>query len=737
MVVSAATAALVRPELPAGIGLRDLGVHRLKDLPEEERLYQLVIDDLPDDFPPLQSRVGSFLPPPLTGFIGRQQQVAEAAALLERCRLVTFTGPGGTGKTRLALEVAATVANRFRDGVWFVSLAAITDTALVPSAVLAVLEVHDTGRDTPHSLLLQYLADKELLLVLDNLEQLPDAAPLVADLLGSQTGCVFLATSRAPLRISGEQEYGVPPLVVPDPRQWSSVDAVAKNEAVTLFVERARAVRPDFDLSADNAGTVAELVARLDGLPLAIELAASRIKLLAPAALLARLDNRLLAGGAQDLPARHQTLSATIEWSYDLLDDTHRRLMDCFSVFVGGAMLTEAEAVCSDGSEMDVLDGLSVLVSNSLLLSSDADGEPRFSMLQTLREFAHERLGAGGEEAEARVRHAEAYVALAEDAEAYLLTRESRHWLDRLEMDVDNLRAAVAFAIDTGRTNLAWRLVGALWRFFHMRGHLHEATEMMRSALALPGGDPALRSKALVAAGGVAYWRGDVESSLQANQENLAICRRLGDKRLLAEALYSISFPCALSGDFTGADQALQESLGIFEELEDRAGLADVHWGMGDAAFNRADYETARDFFELAISDYEQIDNAFGLGWSHYMYGKSAFVLGDIASAEEHINKGLAIFARAGDVSAFTLHLFDLAAIALRSGDRVRAATLLGAANRMVETTGENLVALEVNMAPGLDTAVVDRLQRELPGEFDQGGAMSIEAAVDFALEAD
>ncbi len=736
VVVSATTTELVTQQLPDGSTLRDLGHHRLKDLEHEEHLFQLVVEGLPEGFPPLRS-VGSFrnnLPPAITTFVGRGREVAEITQLLEHNHLVTLTGPGGTGKTRLALEVANGLAEDFADGVCFVPLGAIIDVDLVPSAILAALGVHDPGRHAPSDLLSEYLSKRELLLVLDNLEQIPDVGLAVATHLPSAQRCRLLLTSRSALRIAGEQEYAVPPLALPSSEQWTSVTDLAANEAVDLFVTRAQSVSPGFSLSDANAASVAELVTRLDGLALAIELAAPRVRVLSPDALLSRLGNRILAGGARDLPARQQTINDTIAWSYDLLNETQRALADQFSVFAGGAMLTEAETVCKDVSD-DVLGGLDDLVANSIVTLGEVEGESRFSMLATIREFAHDRLEVSGNDGSARKNHANAFLTLAEEAEDYLLTRDGGKWLNRLELDVDNLRAAVKFAIDDGDADLALRLAGSLYRFLQMRAHLYEATEIIDGALALPGGDPALRSKALVAAAGVAYWRGDMVRCRQANEDNLAICRQLGDERLLADALYSASFPHSLTGEFEAAEDTLKEALHLYRGLGDSRGPADVHWGFGDVAYNRRDLDQARFYFETAVSLYAELDNVFGLGWSHYMLGKTLIILGDVVGAKEHFEQGLGLFAEVGDISAFPLYLIDLAGIALRTGQHVRAATMVGALTHLTEKTGLKLMDMYSEWVPELDSARIDRLKSEYSHDFDAGAAMSPAEAAEYALK--
>jgi predicted ATPase/class 3 adenylate cyclase len=426
--LSETTSALVADALPPGTTLRPLGEHRLKDL-RPERLCQLVVDGLPQDFPPIRSLDArpNNLPTQLTTFVGREKELAEAAALLAGARLLTLTGPGGTGKTRLSLELASRLAERFPDGVWFVPLEPISEASLVPATIAHVLGLPDRGGRSPVERLIDHLAGRRVLLVLDNLEQVRSAAPVIAELLTGAPLLAVLATSRSALHVYGELEYPVPPLGVPDRRDRPDADGLARYESVALFVERAMAVRPSFRLTAADAPAVAEICYRLDGLPLAIELAAARVKLLSPQAILGRLENRLalLSGGAQDLPARQQTLRGAIGWSYELLDEPDRILFADLSAFVGGASLDAIEAVCGPDQARDVLDGVSSLVDKSLLRQGeDITAEPRFTMLETIREYAAEQLAAAGRAEVVRDRHAAWFVELAEAAAGSLMAAD-------------------------------------------------------------------------------------------------------------------------------------------------------------------------------------------------------------------------------------------------------------------------------------------------------------------------
>ena len=431
ILLSESVEALLRDSLPTGITLRDLGEHRLKDFERGEHIFQVVAQDLPAEFPQLKSLDVSpnNLPAQLTSFIGRSKEKDEVKQLLSKERLLTLTGPSGSGKTRLALQVAAEMNEHFKEGVFFVSLASITEPALVASTIAQSLgTMESSGRSIMDSLK-DHLQNKSLLLLLDNFEQVISAAPLVAELLMACSELKILITSREGLRISGESEYPVPPLALPNLKQLPPLESLSQYAAVELFVQRAQAVQPGFTITIDTAPAVAEICYRLDGLPLAIELAAARIKLLPPRAMLARLEHRLefLTGGGRDLPARQKTLRNAIAWSYDLLDENEQKLFRRLSVFAGGCTVDAVEAVAEDNpSRGSVLDRLESLLDKSLLQEVEgANSELRFTMLATLREFGLEQLEASGEQATIRHRHADFFLSIAEQTEARLGSRRA------------------------------------------------------------------------------------------------------------------------------------------------------------------------------------------------------------------------------------------------------------------------------------------------------------------------
>jgi predicted ATPase/class 3 adenylate cyclase len=516
VLLSRATQELACDHLPADITLRDMGTHRLKDLTRPEHIFQLIASDLPVDFPPLKTldaHVNS-LPMQPTPLLGRETDVARVYGLLRypEPRLVTLTGPGGVGKTHLAFQVAAELLNDFPDGVYFINLAPISDPSLVATTIAQVLRIKDIGNQSLLERLRNYIRDKQLLLLLDNFEQVVAAAPLIGELLAAAPRLKVLITSREVLHLRGEKEYGVLPLALPDPKQVPTLGTLSQFAAVELFIARARDARPDFALTNDNASAVAEICQCLDGLPLAIELAAARVKLFAPEALQARLGQRLalLTGGARDLPARQQTLRNTIEWSYNLLEAGEQTLFRRLAVFVGGWLLEAVEAVCNvdRGLTMDVVDGVAALLNKCLLRQEEGlGGEPRFTMLETIREYALERLEASGEAESVRRRHAAYYLTLAEAAEPLLHGAEQRRWLDRLETEYNDLRAAAAWcrAVPDG-AEMGLCLAGALWWFWRAHARWPEGRRWLADALAHPAAtwSSSARATALNRAGNLA-----------------------------------------------------------------------------------------------------------------------------------------------------------------------------------------------------------------------------------------
>lgn len=708
--VSAATQELVRDNLPDNIELHDLGEQHLKDLQRTEHVYQLLAPGLPASFPPLKTADArpNNLPTETTHFVGRKREIETIRNLLlqqdSQVRLVILTGPGGMGKTRLGLQVARVLldtSDRFRDGLFFVALAPITEPALVASAIAQTLGVVTSGGQTVEDTLKDYLRDKELLLVVDNFEQVAEAAPLVAEFLSVSPGLKVLVTSREVLHLYGEAEFPVPPLDLPDPRHLPPLDQLTQYEAVRLFIERATLVKPDFVVTNDNAPAVAEICYRLDGLPLAIELAAARVNLLPPMAMLQRLQSRLrvLTGGARDLPARQQTLRGAIEWSHDLLSEEERKLFRRISVFVGGSTLEAAEAVCNAGGDIeDVLETISSLVDKSLLkqreeIGEHASGEARFWMLETIREYGVERLEQSSEAQEIRRLHAGFCLSLAEEAERNLYAPQPFRWLDRVEAEHDNIRAAIRWLLTEGDAEIALRLSGATVPFWFMRGYGREGRAWLEEALSLPGADkptPA-RAKALVGVASVAWPQGHLELARVWSAESADIYRELGDRQGLANALTVLGVCNYLQGNATAAGPIFEEALALSEQLGGERFFALLLLAVGQMAMAQGDYAVAHGRLEEALAEYRLGGNRWDIAQTLNTLGDLARLEGDYFKAEQSYNESLELFREAnakGDIPA-TLH--NLGHVALARGDIERARLLFEESLALHREVGNNM----------------------------------------------
>ena len=744
ILMSEATRSLVESSLPAGLSVRDMGTHRLKDLARPEHLFQLVVEGAPDVFPPLRTleSTPNNLPTQLTSFVGRERDVEEGKRLLRGTRVLTLTGPGGIGKTRLSLQVAADLVHEFPGGVYFVPLSALRDADLVVSAVAQSVGIPVSGNRVPAEAVEEYLRDRKVLLVLDNYEQLlPDGAVAVAGLLQASPELKVIVSSRAPLRIYGEQELAVEPLRIPDMKALPSAGALSQFEAVKLFIERAVAAKHDFQVTNENAPAIAGICERLDGLPLAIELAAARIKLFNPHALLTRLESSasVLGSGSRDLPGRQQTLAGAIAWSYDLLDEPHKRLFRRFSVFARGGHLEQAEEVCGPASELglDVLTGLDDLADQSLIRRLPDYDEPRLLMLQVIREYAFEMLQASGEADAIRDRHAKAMQALADRLSPLLFGADQKKCLDRLELDNDNFRAAFDWYVSQGDARRAMLLGAAYWRFWQMRGHLREGRTRLDAILSLTSAheDPVARALGLEAAGGIAYWQGDMHAAGAFYDENLVLARATQDPRQIANALYNASFAYQITQrDIPKAQGLLEEAVPIYRELADDRGYAQCLWALGQTYFRGNEDAKAIEPLDEAIEIFRRLGNRFGLGWALFVRAILALRLNDTPKAKRYDLEALRIFADAEDHSGPVLVLSSLARVARDEGDNLRAARLAGASEGQEVATGAGLGSL-VGAREGW------RPPPGMPAEEEaalaEGKAMTLQQAIDYALSAD
>ena len=744
--LSRATQELVRDELPSGTNLRDLGERRLKDLLKPERIFQLIAPDLPSSFPPLKTldtRLNN-LPAQPTPLIGRKREVAEVCALLRRkdVRLLTLTGAGGTGKSRLGLQSATELIDEFEDGVFFVSLAPITKPELVISTIAGPLGIVEGSQQSLEEALTAHLREKELLLLLDNFEHVLGAVPLVGELLSSCTRLKILATSRAALRAYGEREYAVPPLALPDPKRLPPLERLGRYEAVRLFVERAEAVSR-FALNHENAAAIAEICARLDGLPLAIELAAARIKLLPPKAMLERLDSRLklLRGGAHDLPARQQTLRDAIKWSFDLLNEGESALMARMAVFVGGRTLEAIEAICDAEGDlpMDTLEGISSLLDNSLLRQEEGPGgEPRFVMLETIHEYARERLGESGEEEVIGRAHAQYYLRLVEQAEPNLKgSSRQADWLARLEAEHDNMRAALAWSLQVGETQMTLRLAGALRYFWFMRGYLSEGRRWLRAALAASAGRPDTAvAKALVGVGAIALSQGDYQEAESALEKGVALHREFGDARDLAGALNNLGNVALHQGRYEEATPFYEESLALWREAGEKYGVEGPLGNLGNLALYRGDYERARLLYEESLQLAREVEDKQGAALALGNLGAVAIHQQNYGRAIDLQAEGLALVQELGDMEGVAFGLEMMATAAAAQGQIRRAARLWGAAEVLRESIGAPLPANERPDYNRQVTAAGSQLEEAAWLEaWTKGQAMTPEEAVVYALD--
>jgi predicted ATPase/class 3 adenylate cyclase len=744
ILLSASTRPLVERSLPAGVTLRDLGEHRLKDLPDVERLSQVVIEGLPDRFPALKSleRRVRGLPGQLSGIVGRERDIAAVQELLQQSRLVTVTGPGGTGKTRLVQEIALQAPHGGEGDVVFVPLEALRDATLIPVEVLRSLQLDIAAARDPFDRLVEHVAGRPTLLVLDNLEQLTGAGREARRLLDAAPGLRVLASSQAALHVAGEQEYGLGPLPI----------AHGPSPAVELFVARARAVRPDFQLDDSNLEAVVAICARLEGLPLAIELAAAQVKMLAPSAILERIAGRLdaLASRRDDMPERQRTLRATVAWSYDLLSPEEQRLFRRFAVFAGGARLPEVEAIAEcDLPIEDALGVLEGLVDRSLVVVRRRHGEDdRYAMLETMRGYAKELLRDCGEESVVTARHAAIYRDVARRAEPEMYRTARRSWLDRLADDHDNLRAALVELVAAGDLDAALEMGADLWRFWQHRGHLLEGRARIDEVLAATraaGAPPTsafARSRAEEAAGSIRYWtRAGTDSPLPFYERAVELAREAGDRDREAWATYNLAFmfdftPAALYGS-PDADRAValrEAALELFRAEGDRRGIAESLWAMGGhVVILLGEPERARALLEEAQHLLTELGDLYGLTWVNFSFAILDAMHGRLDEARAWVLRAAETFVRDADIAGQSVAVEGLASLAARAGDVPTAIRLSAAADAAAREMGADLPRIPPIVEPirdaraSADPAMLER-------ETAAGAALDCEAILVEAL---
>jgi predicted ATPase/DNA-binding NarL/FixJ family response regulator len=698
------------------------------------RILRVVIADRP----------AHTLPATPTPLIGREVEVAEASTVLARddVRLLTLTGPGGVGKTRLALAVAVELRMAFPDGVWFVSLASVAQPALVIPTLAQALGVRDGGGVPLQDALATVLSSRECLAVLDNFEHVLAAAPAVAELLAACPRFKVLVTSRAPLHLRAERIYPVPPLAAPSPEPDASLEAIGTSAAVRLFAERAAAMTGEFALTAENARAVAAICARLDGLPLAIELAAGRTRLFSPAELLTRLERahgraplRMLTGGALDSPARQRTLRDTITWSHDLLDEGERTLFRRLAVFAGGCTLEAAEAVCNADGDLgqDLPDIATLLADKSLLRvdrSGDADQGPRLMMLETIREYAVEQLDATDERPEFVRRHAGYYLALVERS------RPEQRGPGHLVAEQDNIRAALDAALTSANVETALRFAGALYPFWYQHGSVEEGSRWVARALAAtPGGPAAARAKALETAGMLAWARGDLERAQPALEECLALYQELQEMQGAAWVLNALGMVAVGRGDRDAATPLWEQSVAIYRRFGDGGRLGWVLNNLGLTALLSGDRDRAQSLLEESLDRFRQHGDVASTITPHYNLSRLARERGDLAGARNHVREGLARAVALGNRTMIAGGLIASAIDAVAEGQPERAVRLMAAGEALRETTG--VAAQDVSRAyygRALAEARSCLGEESFASTWQAGRALSIETAVAEAL---
>lgn len=750
VLLSETTHALVKNDLPEGVTLRDLGEHRLKDLRTPRHLYQLVAAGLPADFPPLRSLDArpNNLPIQITSFVGREKEIRELKELVSSRHLVTLAGSGGSGKTRLSLETAGELLDRFSDGVWLVELAPLSDPALVPQAIATTVGVQEQAGRPILDLLIDYLKPRQLLLILDNCEHLIQACADLADrLLHACPNLKILASSREALGIAGETTYRVPSLSLPDPRQYQShsiqaLDALMQYEAVRLFADRATTALPNFSVTANNAAAVAQVCQRLDGMPLAIELAAARVKGLAVDQIAARLDERfrLLTGGSRVALPRQQTLRATIDWSYALLSAQERVLLQRLSVFAGGWTLEAAEQVCAGEGidEFEVTDLLLRLVDRSLVVVKGQESEARYRLLETIRQYAREKLLDSEQGKRVRDQHLTFFLKLAQETSPKLKGAEQVQALTLFEQEHDNFRAALRWSIESNAVEPGLALAVALSEFWEIHGHLAEARAWLTEILAT--GDTSFsdsqRAVALHNLGRMALMEADPSAAREYYQAGLELSSALNDKENIAFALNGLGNVAIDQGENEAARAFFMRALTLRRELGDEYGVGNNLSNLGTVEWKLGHLEEARSLVEQSLAVSEGLGDVYGGLVNQLILGYIDLDSGDVERAKEELTQSLSGLPRFGDRRSVPYWLDALGSVAVAQERPTRAAKLLGAAEWWHQVLHAPFL---LDMQDLYERTLVGLRSQLGEAAFNtawaEGRALTLEQAVDLAMQ--
>lgn len=746
VLISAAAQELLLEDLPEGISLRDLGERRLKDLIRPEHIHQLVIPGLPTDFPPLKTldAYRHNLPTQLTSFIGREKEMKQIGRAIRDHRLVTLTGSGGAGKTRLSLQVGADLLDQFPAGVWFVELAAITDPNLIPKIILAAFGMIEQGR-TVLEQLTDYLREKNLLLVLDNCEHLiEDCARLAEMLLNHAHSLKILATSREALGVQGEASWHIPSLSLPDEEHLPAIEQLTQYEAVQLFIERTLLVQPNFTVRNDNAPFVAQICTRLDGIPLAIELAASRVRALSVDQISRRLEDRLrlLTSGARTALPRQQTLRATIDWSYDLLSEAEKALFRSLAIFSDGWTLEAAEQVCTqNGSEGDTIDLSARLVNKSLVNMYESMGETRYRMLETTHQYALEKLIESGEAQTAHNHHFIYFLRLAEDAESQLIGPDQAQWLNGLEREHNNFRTALEWSMRERKGEEALRMAGALGLFWLKHSHFAEGRRWIGNILkSHPNFSDQAKLKAWRWAGFMAFWQQDMIESRRIYTQSLELEQVLGDQEGIAFSLHMLANVASVEGDVKTARELHMKSIAISREINATWVLALAQFSLGDIEYNQGNLALAEELSNEGLKHFRHIGEKFGMGRVLSNLGYIMCAKEDFFAAKNTFLEALHLTKELGDKDGMTMVLNGLAGVLQREEKQMMSARLQGVVIAIERELGTelSLMTMEQRMFDSTAKALKESMGKEAyQTEFETGMALTLDEAMNLALGRD